>query len=569
MSQSNKQKNRESTAALYPRLSRDDGLDGDSNSIDTQKKLLTKIAREKGYTNLLIFVDDGVTGVTMNRPGFNAMMDELKKGYVGAVFVKDLSRLGRNHLEVGKLTEEFFPENDIRLVAVSDGYDSAEGEDDLNPIRHLFNEWYARDISRKQRIRYKVKGNAGEPLSAPPYGYIKNPDNPKFWIIDPEAAEVVEKVYEMALDGKGTEQIANALTQERILTPVYYWKNKGINRPARASDREPHYWNANTVINILTCREYVGDVVNFKTYSKSFKNKKRIANDPENIMIFENIHDPIIDRAIWEMIQDKRGKTRKRKTNNGEKNMFSGYLVCADCGHNLWFHFNQTNPDIKYFNCSGYNTRRGTCPTTHYIRADFLEQVVLQEIRRLTKYVSQHEDMFVESIMGFAQQFDAAQRERRQKELYAVRARDKELDRLFNRMYEDNVNGKIDDGRFARMSKQYTAEQAELTEKIASISTELEKQVSNALTKDVFISSVRKYTRIKKLNERIINELIERIEVHQSEKIDGIHVQKLTIHYNCVGVIEIPEIVELPKIAMQTRKGVTVSYEPLQNAVSV
>ena len=567
MSQSNNRKNRDITACIYPRLSRDDGLDGDSNSIDTQKKLLTKIARDKGYTNILTFIDDGITGTTFDRPGFNAMMEELKKGYIGAVFVKDLSRLGRNHLEAGKLTEEFFPDNDIRLVAVSDGYDSAEGEDDLIPIRHLFNEWYARDISRKQRIRYKVKGNAGEPLSAPPYGYTKDPDNPKFWIVDREAAEVVKRIYDLSMSGFGTEQIADMLTKEYILTPVYYWQGKGVNRPSKPHDREPYFWQSTTVLKILTMREYVGDVVNFKTYSKSFKNTKRIPNDPENMLIFPDVHEPIVERVIWEKIQEKRGKVRKRKTKEGEKHMFSGLLICADCGNNLWFHFNQGNPDIKYFNCSGYNTRKGECPTTHYIRADFLEKVILQEIRRLTKFASRHEDKFAELIMGYTQYADVAQLERKQKELAKLRVRDKDLDRLFNRMYEDNVSGRIDDERFNRMTSQYTEEQQELSIRIKALEDELEKHDSKAMTKEVFMSTVRQYTRAKKLNERMLNELIERIEVHQSEKIDGIHVQKLTIHYNCVGAIEIPEVIELPDISMQTRRGVTVSYAPLQMAI--
>ena len=450
---------------------------------------------------------------------------------------------------------------------MSDGYDSAEGEDDLNPIRHLFNEWYARDISKKQRIRYKTKGNSGEPISLPPYGYMVNPDDTKFWVIDPEAADTVRRIFSMTLDGKGVEQIAEALTNDRILTPIYYWQSKGKKRGGVKTDREPYRWHAMTVTKILTKQEYCGDVVNFKTYSKSFKNKKRIENAPENMAVFKEVHEPIVDRATFERIQDKRGNTRKRKTSDGEKNMFSGLLVCADCGHNLWFHFNQGNHDIKYFNCSGYNSRRGDCPTTHYIRADFLYQVVLQEIRRLTKYASQYEDEFAEMMMGYSQQYDITQRERKQKELSAMHSRDRELDKLFNCMYEDNVNGKIDDARFARMSKQYTEEQKELATAIKAVSAELEKQESKAMTKDMFISTVRKYTRAKKLTERMLNELIERIEVHQSEKVDGVHVQKLTIHYNCVGAIDIPEVLAIPEITMQTRKGVMVSYVPMQQAI--
>ena len=553
----------EETAAIYPRLSRYVGHDGESDSIETQKILLTKAAKEKGYTKILTFIDDGVSGATMNRPGFNALMAEIDKGSISAVFFKDFSRLGRNYLEAGRLTEEFFPENDIRVVAVSDGYDSAEGEDDLNPFRHLFNEWYSRDLSRKQRSRLNVKGNSGEPLSIPPYGYMKNPENPKFWIIDTDAAAIVRRIYDLFQSGHGTEQIAKTLTEERILTPIYYWKSKGVKRPHRPHNREPHHWHASTITNILSKQEYVGDVINFKTYSKSYKDKKMRQNKPENMAIFKDVHEPIIDRATFERIQEKRGKTRKRRTKNGEKNMFSGLLICADCGENLGYHFNQGNPDIKYFNCTGYNTRRGDCPSTHYIRVDFLEQVVLQEVRRLTRYASRHEAEFATVVMGYSQKSNNEQRQQKQKELYALTARNREIDKLFNCMYEDNVNGKIDDERFARMSKQYTAEQTDITDKMKTLTTELDKQETNALTVDMFISTVRKYTRAKKLNERMLNALIERIEVYHAEKIDGKKQQKITIHYNCIGAIEFPDSLILPEVALKTRKGVTVSYDPL------
>ena len=447
-------KNRNTTAVLYVRLSRDDGMDAESNSIQSQKKLLTKVAKEKGYTNLITFSDDGISGVTMNRPGFVEMVGELEKGYISALFVKDLSRLGRNYIEVGKLTEDFLPENDIRLVAVSDGVDTDEGENDLNPIRNLFNEWYARDISKKRRISNKVKGNSGEPLSPPPFGYTRNPDNPKFWIIDPESAVIVRRIFDMTMGGKGVEQIATVFTEERILTPVHYWETKGVKRPNRSGDRDPYHWNSSTIVEILAKREYVGDVVNFKTYSKSYKNKKRIANDSENIAIFTDVHEAIIERAVWEQIQEKREKTRKRKTHDGEKNMFSGLLVCADCGHNLNYHFNQKNHAIKYFNCSN-NNNRGECPTTHYIRVDFLEQVIVQEIRRLTKFANRHEIEFAKAVMGHSQQASEAGRELQRKELATMQKRDRELDRLFNAMYEDNVAGKIDDTRFAKMAAQY------------------------------------------------------------------------------------------------------------------
>ena len=512
MSRSGSKKNRESTAFLYERLSRDDNLEGDSYSVANQKKLLTKVAKELGYTNLVHFFDDGISGVTMNRPGFREMIQEIEKGHGSAVFVKDLSRLGRNYIEVGKLTEEFFPDHDIRLVAVSDNIDTAEGENELAPIRNLFNEWYARDISKKRRISNKIKGNAGEPMGQPPYGYIKDPNDPKHWIVDDEAAQVVRRVYSMTLEGFGTEQIAAQLEKDDVLTPRAYWLTKGIKRPGKGKQQPPTKWNSSTITKILSLQEYCGDILNFKTYSKSYKNKKRIDNDRENWVVFQDVHEAIIERTVYEQVQQKRGKIRKRRTNNGEHNMFSGLLVCADCGNNLHFHFNQGNPDIKYFNCSNYKGNRGTCTSTHYVRVDFLEQVVLGEIKRLTRFASHYEDDFVKAVMGSTQESVELDRRLKQKEFASLQARDEELDGLFERIYEDNVSGKLSDDRFAKMSRRYEQEQKELAEKIKALRSEMDTLGSRAMTSDMFISTVRKYTRAKKLTPRMLHELIERIE---------------------------------------------------------
>lgn len=569
MKQSNNKKSRDVTAFLYERLSRDDNLEGESYSIGNQKKLLAKVAKEKGYTNLVHFLDDGISGVTMDRPGFVEMIRQLEQGKAAAVFVKDLSRLGRNYIEVGRLTEEFFPDHDIRLVAVSDNIDTAEGENELAPIRNLFNEWYARDISKKRRISNKIKGNAGEPMGQPPYGYIKDPNDSKHWIVDDEAAQVVRRVYSMTLEGFGTEQIATQLEKDGVLTPRAYWLTKGIKRPGKGKQQPPTKWNSSTITKILSLQEYCGDILNFKTYSKSYKNKKRIHNDPENWVVFQNIHEPIIERAVFEQVQQKRGKMRKRRTNNGEHNMFSGLLVCADCGCNLHFHFNQGNPEIKYFNCSNYKGNRGTCQSTHYIRVDFLEEVVLGEIRRLTKFASLYEDDFLKAVIGHSQQADEADRKLKKKELKALLARDEELDGLFERIYEDNVSGKISDERFSRMSRRYEDEQKELTEKIKQLRSEIEKQSSRTMTTDMFISLVRKYTRAKKLTPRMLNELVEKIEVVNAEKVNGVWEQRLRIHYNCVGTIEIPSALPLPTpdVSVNTRKGVVVNYAPCDVAI--
>ena len=569
MKQSNNKKSRDVTAFLYERLSRDDNLEGESYSIGNQKKLLAKVAKEKGYTNLVHFLDDGISGVTMDRPGFVEMIRQLEQGKAAAVFVKDLSRLGRNYIEVGRLTEEFFPNHDIRLVAVSDNIDTAEGENELAPIRNLFNEWYARDISKKRRISNKIKGNAGEPMGQPPYGYIKDPNDPKHWIVDDEAAQVVRRVYSMTLEGFGTEQIAAQLEKDDVLTPRAYWLTKGIKRPGKGKQQPPTKWNSSTITKILSLQEYCGDILNFKTYSKSYKNKKRIDNDRENWVVFQDVHEAIIERAVYEQVQQKRGKIRKRRTNNGEHNMFSGLLVCADCGSNLHFHFNQGNPEIKYFNCSNYKGNRGTCTSTHYVRVDFLEEVVLGEIRRLTKFASLYEDEFVKAVIGHSQQAEQTDRKLKEKELKTLLARDEELDGLFERIYEDNVSGKLSDDRFAKMSRRYEDEQKELSEKIKKLRSEIEKQSSRSMTTDMFIGLVHKYTRARKLTPRMLNELVEKIEVFNAEKIDGVWEQRLRIHYNCVGTIEIPTVLPLPipEVSVNTRKGVVVNYAPCELAV--
>ena len=555
---------------LYCRLSNEDSQDGESNSIQNQRELLTKYARDHGYTNLKILVDDGYTGTNFNRPGVQEGFELVKQGLVGCWLCKDLSRFGRDYLTVGQYTDIIFPSYDVRFIAVNDGVDSQRGDGDgFAAIRNLFNEWYARDISKKRRISNKIKGNAGEPMGQPPYGYIKDPNDPKHWIVDDEAAQVVRRVYSMTLEGFGTEQIAAQLEKDDVLTPRAYWLTKGIKRPGKGKQQPPTKWNSSSITKILSLQEYCGDILNFKTYSKSYKNKKRIDNDRENWVVFQDVHEAIIERAVYEQVQQKRGKIRKRRTNNGEHNMFSGLLVCADCGSNLHFHFNQGNPEIKYFNCSNYKGNRGTCTSTHYVRVDFLEEVVLGEIRRLTKFASLYEDEFVKVVIGHSRQAELTDRKLKEKELKTLFARDEELDGLFERIYEDNVSGKLSADRFAKMSRRYEDEQKVLAEKIKKLRSEIEKQSSRSVTADMFIGLVRKYTRARKLTPRMLNERIEKIEVFNAEKIDGVWEQRLRIHYNCVGTIEIPTVLPLPipEVSVNTRKGVVVNYAPCELAV--
>ena len=558
------------TAALYCRLSRDDNMDTESNSIQNQKKLLQKVAREKGYTDTLFFVDDGITGTTMKRPGFQKMLTAIEAGYISAVFVKDLSRLGRNYIEVGKLTEEFFPQYDVRLVAVSDGVDSDEGDNEFTPFRNIMNEWYAKDISKKRKIVNKMKGNAGIPLSQPPYGYIKNPDDSRFWVIDPEAADVVRRIYDMALEGYGLAEIAAALGRDGIVNPTYYWRSKGVNRSGSKSTLEPTKWGHTTVKKILTLQEYCGDVINFKSYSKSYKMKRRIENPEENRAIFLNVHEAIIDRATWEKVQSlQKGTRRKKPTITQEPSAFSGRLKCPECGGNLNFHFNQKNHDIKFFSCQNHNSGLRKCSATHYIRLDFLEQVVLYEVNRLAAFANEYERDFVKAMMGRSAKVAETDRVRKQRELDALLARDKELDMLFERLYEDNVSGKIDDARFAKMAKRYEQEQGEAAGKIKALRLELKKAEGQQMDMEDFLATVRRYTQVTKITQRMVGELIDHIDVYHAEKRDGVTNQRVVIHYNCIGAFEVPDRKKIPEvdIIMETRKGVAVSYAPVQIAV--
>ena len=558
------------TAALYCRLSRDDNMDNESNSISNQKKILQKAAKDKGYSDTIFFVDDGITGTTMKRPGFQKMITAIEAGYISAVFVKDLSRLGRNYIEVGKLTEEFFPLHDVRLVAVSDGVDSDEGEDDFTPFKNIMNEYYAKDISKKRRIVNKMKGNAGIPLSPPPYGYIKNPDDPRFWVIDPEAADVVRRIYRMALEGYGLAETAAALGADGIVNPTYYWRSKGTSRGGSKSTLEPTKWGHTTIKKILTTQEYCGDVINFKSYSKSYKMKKRIENPEENRAIFLNVHEAIIDRPTWEKVQAlKAGTRRKRPTVTQEPSVFSGVMKCPECGGNLNFHFNQNNHDIKFFSCQNHNSGLRKCSSTHYIRLDFLEQVVLYEVHRLACFANEYENDFIKAMVGRSAKVAENERVRKKRELDALLARDRELDTLFERLYEDNVSGKIDDARFAKMAKRYEQEQGENAGRIKTLRLEVKKLDEKRMDVEDFLETVRRYTDATKITKRMVAELIDHIEVYPAVKEDGVTNQRVTIHYNCIGVFEVPDRRKIPErdILLETRRGVALSYAPAEVAV--
>ncbi len=560
--QSKNKKENIGITALYCRLSRDDGTEGDSNSVGNQKGLLQKYAKENGLDNTRYYVDDGYTGTNFNRPGFQKLLEDIEMGYVTAVVVKDMSRLGRDYLQVGYYTDSYFPDRNIRFIAVNDCMDSNDGENELAPFRNVMNEMYARDISRKVRSSHRLRGNAGEPLSQPPYGYLKSSENPKKWVIDPEAAEVVLKIYKMALESKGNETIARILQENQVLVPQAYWQSKNLGRGGKKTQPNPCKWCKTSVAKILAQQEYCGDVINFKTYSKSFKNKTRIENPPEDWAVFKNVHEPIIDRDTFEEVQKLIGNTKRRapKKENADKNMFSDLLYCADCGSKLWFHVNSVNKSIRFFSCSNYKGIRSTCQSTHYLRADAIEQVVMLELRRLAAFLKYDEESFAEVLAQKANKDILAEQKRAEAELQKAIVRNETVAKLYEKLYEDNVSGKVTDEWFMQLSHKYDVERMELKAKIAELRETLTSIGSMRQSKDQFICAVRKFMEMKTLTAPLLRELIDRIDVHEVEGIGQNRKQRLVIHYRFVGYMEIPDSVFSRKYKADTRQGVAVEY---------
>ncbi len=562
--QSKKKNENIGITALYCRLSRDDGAEGDSNSVANQKRLLQKYAKENGFDNTRYYVDDGYTGTNFNRPGFQKLLEDIDLEYVSAVIVKDMSRLGRDYLQVGYYTDTYFPDRNIRFIAVNDCVDSADGENELAPFRNVMNEMYARDISRKVRSSHRLRGNAGEPLSQPPYGYMKSPENPKKWVIDQEATQVVKDIFRMCLEGKGNETIARLLQESKVLVPMAYWREKGLGRGGKKTQSNPYKWCKSTVAKILSQQEYCGDVINFKTYSKSFKNKSRLPNPEENWVVFKDVHEPIIDRETFEQVQKLTAKTKRRapKPENGEKNMFCDILYCADCGSKLWFNVNHPNTAIQYFNCSNYKGNRGTCNSTHYIRADSAQQVVLIELRRLAQFLENDEDAFAEMLEQKTNKDILTEQKQMESALQKAIARKDEVARLYERLYEDNVNGKVTDEWFMQLSHKYEVERMELNEKITALREKLISIGAMKINKDHFIGAVRKFMEMQTLTPTLLRELIDHIDVHQINGTGKNRTQRIVIHYRFVGIVEIPANPRKDRIKLNTRQGVAVEYIP-------
>ena len=560
--QSKKNKEQAGITALYCRLSRDDGTEGDSNSVANQKKLLTKYAKENGFGNTRFYVDDGYTGTNFNRPGFQKLLEDMEMGYVSAIIVKDMSRLGRDYLQVGYYTDTFFPDHNIRFIAINDCVDSDDGENELAPFRNVMNEMYARDISRKVRSSHRLRGNAGEPLSQPPYGYMKSPENKKQWIIDPEAAQIVKEIFAMCIEGKGNETIARILQERQVLVPMAYWQSKGLDRGGKKTQTNPYKWCKTTIAKILAQQEYCGDIINFKTYSKSFKNKARICNPEENWAVFKNRHEPIIDRETFEQVQKLTGKTKRRAPkNSNKKSMFCDLVYCADCGSKLWFHTNTKNDSIQYFSCSNYKTdTRGTCETRHYVREDAIAQVVKMELQYMARLLDEHEDEFAEALEKKTNADSDKEKKLIEAELQKAIVRNERVAGLYEKLYEDNAEGKVTDEWFMQLSHKYEVERMELKAKIAECKERLRQLAENNRNKENFISAVRKFMEMKELTPALLHELIERIEVYETEGTGKNRTQRIMIYYRFVGYIEISGGDRKQSHTAETRKGVAVQY---------
>ena len=532
-----KQLENDKITALYCRLSRDDELSGESNSITNQKSILSKYAKDNNFQNIKFFVDDGYSGTTFTRPAFMEIMELAEQGKIGTIIVKDHSRLGRNRLVVGQLLEEDFVRLNIRYIAIMDNIDSSKGLNDFLPIQDWFNEMHAKNTSQKVRAVLKNKGESGISLANNvPYGYKKDENDKTKWLVDETPAEVVKEIFNLFIQGHGTFEIARILRERKILTPSEY--NASIS--TNSTNQEYQYkWCGTTIAGILDRQEYIGDTVNFKSTTRSYKDKTRVNLPKEDRKIFKNTHEPIVDEYTWNIAKQLRNN-RKKRAKSGKKSIFSGLLFCNDCGKKMYFQSPVIDLKAKdHYRCSSYKHDTSAC-TSHYISDEVLQIIVLENIQRVISYMKDYEDLFIKEQLAKSTQDEIKKISKNKKELEKAKNRVIEIDNLFMHIYEDNVSGKISDDRFRSLSFNYDKEQQELKTKIEQLS----KDIDNTEKKDTditqFISNVKKYTEITELSSEILNELIEKIVIHQQEKVNGKKVQEIDIYYRGVGIISFP-----------------------------
>lgn len=540
----------EEFTALYCRLSQDDGREGESNSIVNQKEYLMKYAKEHGFPNPKFYVDDGYTGTNFDRPSFKEMSADIEKGLVKTVIVKDLSRFGRNYIEVGSYSEIIYPEAGVRFIAIMDNVDTGSLEsNEFAAFTNLFNEWYPKSTSKKVKEVKKAKGLAGEHLGPPPYGYLRNPDDKTRWLVDEEAAAVVRRIYSLCMQGKGISAIADILWEDKVLTPSAYKASKGLE--AAIVSGNPYNWESTTVALILENVAYVGVTENFKSTRLGFKSKKRIPTAKEMRTYIENAHTPIIDRELWDKVQMIRANKR-RPTKNGATSIFTGLLECADCGTKLSL---RSSKSYLYFRCSKYkgNSRSGVC-TQHYVREDALYQLVLKQLQHFLSYLQQFERVFIRRQIDTTLANRRYELSAKQKQIEKDEKRMEELDRLFRKIYEDNVNGKLNDERFYKLSDGYETEQERLKQEIEALTAEVSDADTEATNVSKLIAVTKKYTCIDELTPEILNTFVDKIVVHECEKIDGKRTQDIDIYYSYVGIVDIPTDEEMREMEREYGK---------------
>ena len=532
--------------ALYCRLSQDDGREGESNSISNQKEILAQYARANGFHNTMFFVDDGISGTTFDRPDFQRMQRMIENGEIGVVIVKDLSRFGRNYLDVGEYLEIKYPTLGVRFIAIQENVDTLKNTGtEMMPFNNIFNEWYAAQTSKKIRAVWKSKADKGERIAAAiPYGYIKSQDDPKQWIIDEEAAKVVRYIFELTLEGLGPMKIARRLEDEQILSPTAYYLENGRKSSNDISARGKCAWSTTSVRHILENRQYTGCTVNFKTSLVSYKVHKTVYNPEEEWQIIPNTQEAIIDEDTFNRVQELRD-SRRRNTATGRESLFSGLLYCADCKSKLYFCAAKSiKPEQEFHRCSAYKENRGSC-SIHFIREVVLREAILELVKRVALFIQQYEAVF---LYMYAKKHNIT-KEVNTRNMKATiernKRRIKELDKLIERIYEDNVLGKIPDARFSKMMASYEAEQNQLVTETAKAEESLKTMEQDKVDLRAFLEAIRQCTDIKELTPAIVNRLIRRIEVHNSEKIDGRKQVRLDVYFTAVGLIDIPSEKEL------------------------
>ena len=526
----------EQWTACYCRLSCDDDLDGDSNSIRNQKMLLQKYADENHLRNVRFYVDDGFSGSNFERPDFKRMMSDVEDGKISTVIVKDMSRFGRDHILVGYYTKYYLAEADVRFIAIYDQVDSEKNpDDDITPFKNILNEMYAKDCSKKIKAVFKAKGNSGKHLaSVPPLGYKKDPENKEKWIIDEKGAETVREIFKLCVQGFGPTQIADRLTAEGIPTPAEHFNALGYHFPSQPA--VPGRWVQTAVADMLERQEYTGDTVNFRSTTKSFKNKKKIDRPKEDWKVFPDTHPAIIDRATFEQVQELR-KNKRRPTREGKQSLFSGMVFCADCGEKLYFCTAKNfRPEQNWFTCSSARKTKGKC-TAHFIRDIYIQKAVLESMRRVFWYVRTFENRFAEELQNRSLEEQKKEQARKKRELEKAEKRIAELDLLFRRLYEDNVAGKISDERFQMLSAGYETEQSEKKTAVEAMKAELAASEEQTEGIGKFIRMVKSVTEPTVLTPELVHRFVSKIVVHEARKIDGVRHQDIDIYYSGVGII--------------------------------